>query len=102
MLLEISGLGYTATAGVNRIGQLSVHNYLNECKSISAMGDVDDEIAELGRRVLRSSLVDPLRRRMRAFVEEHDRDIDLHRLRRATSDGTPVSDIVHEGRDERL
>ncbi|MDZ7700897.1 MAG: hypothetical protein U5J98_01875 [Halobacteriales archaeon] len=65
------------------------------------MSDVDDEVAELGRQALRTSRVEPLRQRMRAFVAEHGRTIDFRELRRETSDGTPVSEFVDEGRTER-
>lgn len=66
------------------------------------MSDVDDDVARLGRRALRTSQVEPLRRRMRAFLDEHDREVDLRELRRETGDGISMTELVDEGRAERL
>lgn len=66
------------------------------------MSDVDDEVAELGRRALRTSRVEPLRQRMRTFIEENRRKVDLGALRRKASSGTPLSEFVDRERDERL
>lgn len=33
---------------------------------------MDDDVAELGRRALRPSRVEPLRQRMQTFIEEHN------------------------------
>lgn len=79
-----------------------VTTYLTYHDQWPDMGDVDDDVAELGRQALRTSRVEPLRQRMRAFVAEHGRSVDLRDLRRETGDGTPVSYLVDEGRDERL
>lgn len=65
------------------------------------MSDVDDDVAELGRRALRTSRVEPLRQRLLAFVAEHGRENELKALRRETSGGTPLSDLVDEDRIER-
>lgn len=66
------------------------------------MSDVDDEVAALGRRALHTSRVEPLRRRMRAFIVEHGREVDLQSVRQAASDGTRLSELVDDGRTERL
>lgn len=66
------------------------------------MSDVDDDVVELGQRTLRTARLKPLRERMRAFVAEHDQPIDLQSLRRETSDGTPLSELVESGRSERV
>lgn len=65
------------------------------------MSDVDDDVAEQGREALRTSRVEPLEERLRAFVAEHDRENELKRLRREASGGTPLSDLVDAGRIER-
>lgn len=65
------------------------------------MSDVDDEVAGRRLEALRSARVEGLCQRLEAFLDEHDRDVDLHTLREETSGGTPLSDIVDEGRDER-
>lgn len=65
------------------------------------MSDVDDDVAELGREALHASRVKPLRERMLRFVAEHGRGIELKALRRETSGGTSLSDLVDEGRTER-
>lgn len=77
-------------------------NYLTHRGPTEGMSDVDDDIAELGRRALDVARVEPLRRRMRSFVAEHGRDVDLRALRRETGGGTPASELVDEGRAERL
>lgn len=66
------------------------------------MSDADDDVVELGRRVLRTSRVEPLRQRMRTFIEEHHRDVELRALRRESRSGTPLSELVDEERVERL
>lgn len=67
----------------------------------SAMSDVDDDVVELGRRALRTSRVEPLRQRMRTFIREHHRDVELGELRRKASGGITLSELVDEGRTER-
>lgn len=66
------------------------------------MSDMDDDVVELGQRTLRTAHLDPLRQRMHAVVAEHDQAIDLQELRRETSDGTTLSDLVNAGRSERV
>lgn len=66
------------------------------------MSNVDDDVSGLGRYALRTARVEGLRRRMREYVETHDSDGDLKELRRGVSDGTPMSDLVDQGRDERV
>lgn len=62
------------------------------------MSDVD----ALGRRALHTARVEPLRRRMRAFIAEHGREVDLESIRQAAGDGTRLSELVDDGRTERL
>lgn len=66
------------------------------------MSDVDDDVIELGRRALRTSRVEPLRQRLQTFIEEHHSVADIRTLRRHTSSGTPLSELVDRERDERL
>jgi hypothetical protein len=64
------------------------------------MSDADD-LDFVGRQLLRNTRTLPLRRRMETFVEEHTVG-DLKRLRKTAVSGTDLSDIVVEGRDERV
>lgn len=66
------------------------------------MSNVDDDVSGLGRHALRTARVEGLRRRMAEFVETHDRDVDLRELRTGVSSGTSLSEIVDDGRDERI
>lgn len=64
------------------------------------MSDVDD-LDLVGRRLLRNTRTLPLRRRMEAFIEDHTGG-DLKRLRKTAASGTDLSEIVDEGRNERV
>jgi len=66
------------------------------------MSNVDDDVSGLGRRALRTARVDSLRRRMVEFVETHDNGVDLRELRTEVSSGKSMSEIVDDGRDERI
>jgi hypothetical protein len=59
------------------------------------------DTAELGRRLLQKSRTAPLRSKMEGFAERHEgTDGDLKELRR--SRGKNLSEIVDEGREERV
>ena len=60
---------------------------------------VDDFYA---KRLLRKSATNPMRERMREFVEDHQRDTDLEELRSRFDSGKDLSVIVIENREERL
>jgi hypothetical protein len=64
------------------------------------MSDADD-LDLVGRELLRDTRTLPLRRRMEAFVEEHTAD-DPKRLRKTAASGADLSEIVEEGRNERV
>jgi hypothetical protein len=66
------------------------------------MSNVDDDVAGLGLRALRTARIDGLRRRMNEFVETHDSGGDLRELRAGISSETAMSDLVVDGRDERI
>lgn len=66
------------------------------------MSDTRDEHEFYAEQLLRKSKTNSLRARMQSFVDEHDQENDLKTLRSSTGDGTPLSDIVDEGREERL
>lgn len=63
------------------------------------MSDADDEIAALGHHALRTARVEGLRRRMNEFVESHEHEHDLKELRAGIDS---MSDLVNEGRNERI
>jgi hypothetical protein len=65
------------------------------------MSDAVDELDFWGRQVLKRSQVNPLREQMEAYVADSDPE-DLEQLRQQTSGDTDLSDVVQEGRDERI
>ena len=65
------------------------------------MSDTADDIGFDGRQLLNKAKTDPLRKRMRAFVEAHERR-ELEELRAVVRDGEDLSTVVRENRDERL
>ncbi len=63
---------------------------------------MDEDDRFFGRQLLKKSRTGPLRERMEAFVAEH-RGGDVKTVRRQLSAGdTDLSDLVSEGRDERV
>ena len=59
------------------------------------------DTVELGRRLLQKSRTAPLRSKMEGFAERHGgTDRDFKKLRR--SGGEDLSEIVDEGREERV
>lgn len=66
------------------------------------MSDARDEIEPIGRLAIRSAGVEPLRERMRSFVDDQDEREPLETLRARTTTGTPLSELVDRGRDERI
>lgn len=65
------------------------------------MSDTADDIGFDGRQLLNKAKTDPLRKRMRTFIAEHE-ERDLKQLREAVRDGDDLSTVVRENRDERL
>ncbi|ELZ10788.1 hypothetical protein C479_08253 [Halovivax asiaticus JCM 14624] len=65
------------------------------------MSDADD-VADLGRRAIRTSRTEALRERMRAVIDDHDRTVDLKAVRQETSGGDSLQSIVDDGRSERV
>ncbi len=65
------------------------------------MSETTDTTEFLGQQLLNKSRTKPLRAKMREFVEEHGTETDIENLREET-EGKSLSDIVNEGREERL
>lgn len=65
------------------------------------MSDTSDEIGFRGRQLLNKSKTNPLRERMKTFLEQHER-ADLKQLRSQVSAGKDLSEIVEDDREERL
>jgi hypothetical protein len=65
------------------------------------MSDTADDIGFNARRVLDKSKTDPLRQRMREFVSDRQAH-DVKELRAKVADGTDLSEIVDQDRDERV
>ena len=66
------------------------------------MSDVSDEAKFLGRQLVRKSQTNELRARMETFVSEHEPPESFKERRAAISGETPLSELVDEGRKERL
>lgn len=66
-----------------------------------AMSDTVDELDFWGRQVLNQSRVTPLREEMEAFVSRTE-PVDIVELRRRTSGGADLSEIVTSDREERI
>lgn len=64
------------------------------------MSDTDDASAR-GRRLLERAQHTSLQEQMQRFVEAHDTG-DLEVLRARFGRGTPLSELVDDGRDERV
>lgn len=65
------------------------------------MSDGGDGLASLGQLAARQSQLEPLRNRMREFVDDRE-SVDLERLRERTASGPALSDVVDEDRDDRI
>jgi hypothetical protein len=65
------------------------------------MSDAVDDLDFWGRQVLKKSRVNPLREKMQEFVSEAE-PVDLEDIRRSTSGGSDLSEIVREDREERI
>jgi len=46
--------------------------------------------------------IEPVARRNAAFIAEREPPEDVPAVRRRISDGTPLAELVDEGRDERV
>ena len=66
------------------------------------MSDALDGVDFYAEQLLRKSKTNQLRERMQAFVTEHGEDVDLKRVRAAVAEGDTLSEIVDEGREERV
>lgn len=56
----------------------------------------------MGKQLLRQPRLTPLREQMEEFVDEHGDPDDFKSRRRNLTKGKDLSEIVDEGRDERL
>lgn len=67
------------------------------------MSDTADRIAFEGKQLLNKARLQALRRRMQAFVSEHEDEIgDFKSLRHDAAVGTSLSEAVVEERSERF
>ena len=66
------------------------------------MSDTIDESGFLGRQLLRKSQTNSLRQQMNEFIEQHEHPRDLKQMRREATEGKEVSEIVTEGREDRV
>lgn len=60
-----------------------------------------DELDRLGGELFRKSRTADFRERMRSFVEATE-PVDFERVRETAAVETPMSELIDEGRDERL
>jgi len=73
-----------------------------EGATVSDMSDTEDDLDFWGRQLLKKSETNPLRERMQAVISEAEPVDDLRTIRRQTSGGTTLSELVEEGREERV
>jgi ribosomal protein S3AE len=66
------------------------------------MSDTVDEAGFEAGQLLNKSKTGAIRERMREFVSEHGESTAVTELREAVASGEDLSDVVVEGRDERL
>lgn len=69
---------------------------------LAGMSDAVDELDFWGQRLLRQTQTNPLRAEMREFIKETTPNTDVKEVRRKIGNGTPLSELVDEGREERL
>ena len=65
------------------------------------MSDTND-VTGLGHYALQGARVEWLRRRMKEFVADRDRNVDVRSIREETTEGTSLSEFVDEERTERI
>ena len=65
------------------------------------MGRSIDDFDFHAEQLLRKSKTNPLRARMRRFIDDQDTEADVTQ-ERAKIDGEPLSETVIDGRDERV
>jgi len=65
------------------------------------MSDTADDIGFQGRQLLNKSKTNPLREKMRQFIDQNDNE-ELKQLRSKVAAGKDLSQVVKEDREERL
>ena len=65
------------------------------------MSDTND-VPDLGHYVLQGARVEGLRRRMKEFVADRGRHVEVRSIRGETTKGTSLSEFVEEDRTERI
>jgi len=65
------------------------------------MSDATDEIGFRGQQLLNKSKTNPLRERMKQFLQQQE-TTDLKQLRSQVATGKSLSEMVEEDREERL
>lgn len=73
-----------------------------EGATVSGMSDTEDDLEFWGRQLLKKSETNPLRERMQTIVSETEPVDDLRTIRRQTSGGSSLSELVEEDREERV
>ncbi len=66
------------------------------------MSDTADDLDAAGRRLLDEARTGSLRERMRNHLATNESPEDLKAFRRTVASGDPLSEVVDEGRDERV
>jgi hypothetical protein len=75
---------------------------LSQTAQSARMSDALDDTQFWARQLLHRSKLEPLRSKMQAVIAEHEATAKLSERRRSTVRGRDLSDIVIDGRDERL
>lgn len=66
------------------------------------MTDTVDDFSFYSEQLLKKSKTNPLRERMKEFIEKNREEADLKKYRKEASNGKNLSDIVTENREERV
>lgn len=66
------------------------------------MSDAVDDLDFYAEQLLNKSKTNPLRQRMEEFVSEYGTKVDFKQLRAEVQNGEDLSELVSEGREERL
>jgi ribosomal protein S3AE len=72
-----------------------------ETRTVTTMSETTDRTEFLGQQLLNKSRTLQLRTKMKEFIEEHETETDIKKLREET-EGKTLSEVVNEEREERL
>jgi hypothetical protein len=86
----------------DRVGSTVAETVLPTAARHQCMSDTTDDLDAAGRRLMDEARTGSLRERMRSYLAAHESPADLKAFRQTVTSGDPLSDVVDEGRDERV